>query len=55
MYVGFSFILVKMRRKEKRERDVKTDKSHLQHSQMPQSCKIRLGDFSEVVCIQIPI
>ena len=27
---------------------------HLQHSQMPQPCKVRLGNFSEVVCIQIP-
>ena len=27
---------------------------YLQHSQMSQSCKIRLGDFSEVVRIEIP-
>lgn len=27
---------------------------HLQDSQMSQSCEIRLGDSSEVVCIQIP-
>lgn len=27
---------------------------YLQHSHMSQSCKIRLGDSGEVVCIQIP-
>lgn len=46
----FSGVLQK--RREKRGEN-KIDKN-LQHSQMSQSCEIRLGDFSEVVCIQIP-
>lgn len=45
-----SVLLAKQKRKEMRY----MSKLHLQYSQMSQSCKIRLGDSSEVVCIQIP-
>lgn len=45
--IEFTFYICK----EKKEH---SNKINLQDSQMSQSCKIPLGDFSEIVCIQIP-
>lgn len=54
-YFGLFFcIYTKEERRTRECQNKKRDRRHLQHSQMPQSCEICLGDFSEVVCVQLP-